>query len=107
MFPRRYRTAMSTGNYISHGTIPPGWFHTVLNFIGPDGGIRAYHDGVKVGSDTNIHGDGKDNGDRRIVMGRYFVKSATSYSSVQVDELLFFNQLLTDDKITMLSQLSG
>ena len=96
---------MSTGNYIAHDTVPSGWFHTVLNFIGPDDGIRAYHDGAEVGSDTNIHGNGKDNGDRRIVIGRYFVKSAVSYSSVQVDELLFFDQMLTDPEITMLSQL--
>ena len=107
MFPRRYRTAMSTGNYIAHGTIPSGWFHTVLNFIGPADGIRAYHDGVEVGRDTNIHGNPKHNGDRRIVIGRYFVKSTTSYSSVQVDELLFFDQMLTDDEITIMSQFSA
>ena len=80
MCPLRYRTAMSTGNYIANDTIPSGWFHTVLNFIGPDDGIRIYHDGVEVGSDTNIHGNPKHNGERRIVIGRYFVKSATSYS---------------------------
>ena len=97
---------LSTGHFKTFVTKPSGWFHVVLNFIGPNDGIRAYHDGVEVGSNTNIHGNSKHNGDRRIVIGRYFVKSGVTYSSIQVDELLLFDQMLTDDEITMLSQLS-
>ena len=78
-----------------------------MNFIGPDDGIRIYHDGMEVGSDTNIQGNPKHNGDRRIVFGRYFADSAGTYSSIQIDELLLFNQLLTDPQVTILSQYSA
>ena len=102
----RYRVTMSAGHFQTFDTKPSGWFHVVLNVIGPDNGIRIYHDGIEVASDTTTHGDPKHNGDRRIVIGRYHAKSEGTYSSLQVDELLFFNQMLTDDEITMLSQLS-
>ena len=107
MCPCRYRVTLSTGNFQVLGPKPSGWFHVVLNFIGPDDGIRIYHDGMEVGSDTNIRGNPKHNGDRRIVIGRYFAESAGTYSSIQVDELLFFNQMLIDPQVTMLSQLSA
>ena len=97
---------LSTGHFQTFVTKPSGWFHVVLNFIGPNDGIRTFHNVEQVGSNTNIHENSKQNGDRRIVIGRYFAESVGTYSSIQVDELLFFNQLLTDDEITMLSQLS-
>ena len=95
---------LSTGHFQTFGTKPSGWFHDVLSFIGPNDGIKIYHNGLQVGIDTTVHGGQKNNGDRRIVIGRYFVESAGTYSSFQMDELLFFNQLLTDPEIIMLSQ---
>ena len=97
---------MSTGHFTKFITKPSGWIHVVLNFIGPNEGegIRIYHDGVQAGSKTTIGGKSKNNGNRRIVIGRNFAGSPDIHSSVQVDELLFFNEVLTDDEITMLSR---
>ena len=104
MCPCRYRVTLLTGHFQAFGTKPSGWFHVVLSFTGPDDGIKIYHDGVQVGSDTNMHGNPKHNRDRRIVIGRYYAESAEINNSFQVDELLFFNQELTDHEITMLGQ---
>ena len=98
---------VTNGNFLTFVTKSSGWFHTVLNFIGPDNGqgIRIHHDRVNVGSDSTKGGPSKNTGDGRIVIGRYFVGKEGIYPSVQVDELLFFNQTLTESEITMLSQL--
>ena len=43
--------------------------------------------------------------DGRIVIGRLYTNSDQAYSSVEIDELRFFNQSLSEAQITMLSQL--
>ena len=43
--------------------------------------------------------------DGRIVIGRLYTNSDQAYSSVEIDELRFFNQTLSEAQITMLSQL--
>ena len=105
----RYRVRLSGGNFQAIVPRPLGWFHTVLNYIGPENGqgVRIYHDGVHIGDESTIVVAAKNNGDGRIVMGRFFAEREGSYSSFQVDELLFFNQTLTDSEITTLSQLSN
>ena len=78
----------------------------VINFIGPNEGqgIKIYHDGVEVGSDTtkiasqfNHHSPGK------ITVGRYNSNVDWGYCSVQMDEIAFFNQHLSQAEITLLS----
>ena len=59
-----------------------------------------YYDGQEVESDT-----GKDTtrsyifGDGRTVVGRLYTDQNDSYSSVQVDELMYFNASLTSDDV--------
>ena len=80
---------------------PSGWFHAVLNFMGTT--TTIYQDGVKtIESGALIYH--LTQGDGRIAVGRRFTELDEAYSSVQVDELLFFNQTLTDDEIIMLSK---
>lgn len=92
------------------GSIPSGWFHTVINFIGPDEGegIRIYHDGVSVANGTTKSYLACDQSacrpDGRIVVGRDNTRIDTGYCSLQVDELAFFNKALSQEEITMLSQ---
>ena len=60
--------------------------HIVLNYIGPNNGqgIRIYHDGLQVGSDdTKTVGTEDD----------------SIYASVDMDELLFFSEVLCDHQI--------
>ena len=79
----------------------------MLNFIGPNNGqgISIYQDGEHKGNETTKDSTSSpDPSSGRIVIGRLL---NGHYASVQVDELLFFNQTLTESEITMLSQYSG
>ena len=55
-------------------------------------------------SDTTKNVQSRSAGDGRIVVGRYFTDMDQWYSSVEVDELVFFNRALTVDDIETLYQ---
>ena len=88
------------------------WIHAVLNFIGTNDEevIRIYNNGVQVTNEeigqTNRT---QSTSDGRIVIGRLYTNEDedSDYASVQVDELLFFNQTLTEPEIAMLSKITG
>ena len=81
------------------------WFHMVFNFIGSaDGrGIHIYHDGVLVVSDTSKSAGRFFPEDRNIVLGRLFVNYNEEYSTAHFDDVLFFNQALTEGQINRLN----
>ena len=82
------------------------WFHIVFNYIGPDPdeGYRVYHDGIQVVGDVGIQSDPRaPQVDAKIVIGRRFTAMDGFYSSLVVDELLFFNRALTNDEIKVMS----
>ena len=85
------------------GQVSSQWTHVVLNYIGPnDGqGIRIYEDGVLTGSDDtkSLGRDPSPQGEGRIVVGREFTHFDDKYASVTLDELLIFNQTLSDQQI--------
>ena len=103
-------------------TVPKSsdWFHILLNYIPgnettdveePGHEIRVYHDGILVGSDFSEGVGFAIGGDGRIVIGQSYLpgtrNTANSYILVEVDELMFFNQSLTENEITILSQLTS
>ena len=77
----------------------------VLNYIGRhnDEGIRIYYNGREVASDTRLAIKSRSAGDGRIVVGRHYTDRNQDYASVQVDELIFFNQALTQQQIDALA----
>ena len=79
-------------HYESHRR-PFQWTHIVLNYIGPNNseGIRIFYDGVEVASDTTNITTTHSAGDGRIVVGRGYTDNDERYSSVQIDELIFFS----------------
>ena len=69
---------------------PNGWFHSVLNFFGPDEGLGIYHNGMHVRNITGKrNGQHKPNTIGNIVLGRVWADSDAGYSSIDVDELFF------------------
>ena len=83
------------------------WVHEVINYVGPNNGddFGIYQNGeflfnVRLGLTVNTF----PSSDGRIVIGRSRTDGNSDYASVQVDELLFFNQSLTEQEIMMLSQ---
>ena len=105
-----YDVTLYSGEFSATAIKPSGWFHVVINYIGPNEGegIRIYHDGVQVSNKTT-----KSQGlchttacrpDGRIVVGRLKIREESNYCSLHIDELTLFNEALSEEEITMLSQ---
>ena len=77
----------------------------MLNYIGPNDGqeMKIYYDGTQIESDTTKFPGTLSAGDGRIVVGRRYTNTDYHYASVRVDELIFFNQALTQQEITALA----
>ena len=94
-------------NYITAtiSTVPPTWYHLVFNYIGTTNaeGVVIYHDGVHVGSSTEKTSYARNTRPGVVVIGRYFVQLLEEgFASVVVDELLFFNRIITTDEVQIL-----
>ena len=94
--------------YVSiHNITYNEWIHIVLNYIGPNDeqGFGIYHNAIQV---ENVMKRCfrlfSPRANRNIVVGRIYSEIDDAYSSVQVDELYFFNRVLTEAEIRMLSQ---
>ena len=100
-----YAVRLPDGAFYAEGSRPSGWFHLVVNYIGPgeDEGIRVYYNGVLVGSDTRKYVHTINDGDGKIAIGRYYNNNQWRDGSVEVDDLILFNQALTDEEIQRLS----
>ena len=107
LFCLRFWALQPDGYFYASHTRPTGWTHIVLNYIGSnDGqGIRIYFDEVEVASDTTKDRRPYSIGDGRIVVGRQYTDRDAMYMSVQVDELIFFNQSLSNTDINALYKL--
>ena len=96
---------MRDGTYFNTVDKPKGWFHSVLNFFGPDEGIGIYHNGIHV---RNIKrkrsGEHDPNTIGNIVLNKIWADSDGGYSSIEVDEMFFTNRTLTETEIRMFSQ---
>ena len=57
----------------------------------------------KVLSDTTKSPGSSPAGDGRIVVGRWFTDQDKWYTSIQIDELIFFNRFLSSDEIAALA----
>ena len=98
--------ALPGGQFFANTKRPSGWFHIVLNYIGPkDGeGIKIFIKGAQVASDTITSRGPYPTGDGRIVVGKKNTDEQNLfYASVQVDELRFFNRYLTQEEISVLA----
>ena len=76
----------------------------MLNVIGQQERFIIKYDGVEVASDIIKDGRPNNPGDGRIVIGRQLTRGDRDYASVEVDELLFFNEALSEDQIMMLKE---
>ena len=71
-----FRISIDTpdGWFFVHHSRPAGWFHVVVNYIGPNNGdgVRIFYDGVEVASETTRDPSSLPGGDGRIVVGRVY-----------------------------------
>ena len=74
-----------------------GWVHMVMIYHGVGLGITVYHDGTEVGADTEKAFFGpKPMGNGQTLIGK---RGASSYTSVSVDEVKFYNRQLSQEEI--------
>ena len=76
-----------------------------MNYIGPNPGqgIQIYENGVQIGRDDTVQETAeKQPGDGRVFVGRRFTDRNTEHSSVEIDELVFFNNKLTTKEVRMI-----
>ena len=81
---------------------PSGWTHVVLNYIGPDNGqgIRIYHSGVLTMTEDTKTYFTPLSGHGRVAVGMDGdCGHGWVYAGVDMDELLFFNKMLSDQEI--------
>ena len=76
----------------------------MINYIGADQqlGIELYLDGIRQAHDDTSSPPTHAQGNGRIVIGRFLTEEDHSYTTVEIDELLFFNSILTPGQITTL-----
>ena len=85
-------------------TMSNEWIHTVLNYIGPnDGeGIQIYHNSRNIVNVTELSACVYFEGNPNLVLVRVYNGGDFWYESIQVDELYFFNQTLSEAEIRVL-----
>ena len=76
--------------------------HLVLNFLGRNigEGIQAFRDGTLRQASSGGASNDATTGFGQVVVGRRYVNSNQDYAHVEVDELIFFNQALTEDDVS-------
>ena len=106
-FLNDFRTLIyvSDGGFFHCGTKPSNdWFHVVINYFGPNNGqgFKTYFDGnLRITDYTKWqHNTSPSNG--KIVIGKFFADIDHYYTSMDLDELLFFNHTLTTQEINSL-----
>ena len=75
------------------------WIHLVLNFKGVGKGFQVFIDGTLVSSQPTIESSHRAPGDGRLVLGRRYPNSDNFYSSIDLDEVVFFNRKLTEPEV--------
>ena len=68
----------------------------MVNYIGPDDGqgIRVYFDGLEMKRDTTKYEELYSAGSGSIIVGRLKTNLDKDYTSIMIDELIFFNSSL-------------
>ena len=96
---------VSGGSFFHYGSRPSGdWLHVVINFHGPNNGkgFKTYFNGNLRISDTTKSSFTTTPSNGRVVIGRFFAELDNYYTSMDVDETLFFNRTLTTQEINSL-----
>ena len=78
------------------------WIHLALSFINPTEGIQVFKDGALVPGEVRAHYVGRSLTDGRFVLGKRYKNTNSFYSSLDLDELVFFNRKLMATEIEII-----
>ena len=101
----RYKIVLLDGKLFASADRHDYWIHIVLNFMGPKNEERiiVYNNGEEDASDQTINMNNNfTHGKGRIVIGRHYSELNGKYASIQLDELFFFNEALTETQVMLL-----
>ena len=92
---------MVDGQFKALTSPPTGWTHIILNYMGPDDGqgFTIYHDGGHEVDASDKEPLTNPPSDGRVVVGRRYAYLDELYGGIDMDELLFFNEKLSDEEI--------
>ena len=93
-FFRNIHLSTLDGYYLLEFPRPTVRTHLVLNYIGPQDGIKVYTDGTLGGQDDLIAGNNRSPGKGDVILGRRYTNENNHYGSFDIDELMFFNETL-------------
>ena len=98
--PDRFSVYLQNGFFKWRIPRQSAWTHLVLNYIGSKNGIKINENGRLVGSDVSKQPVSPyQTGSGKIVVGRKYTDSNQQYASIEIDELVFFNENLSNGKI--------
>lgn len=103
----RYEIHLLDGKFLASVNKYDHWHHIVLSFVKgreDKDEIQIYNNAEKVATDKTKASGTNSKGNGRIIIGRHFSGLDGKYASVEMDELLFFNQALRETEITILSK---
>ena len=94
--------------HITNNATSNEWIHTVMNYIGPNNGegIQIYQNSRNIANATELGDHEYFEGPVNLTLGRHYNGGDNLYGTVQVDELYYFNRVLTEAEIRMLSQIN-
>ena len=78
------------------------WVHLVLNFMRPEERFQVFKDGTLVPGQQTKKYFSRPLGNGRLVLGKRFPHRDNFYSSIEVDELVFFNRKFTEPEVIKL-----
>ena len=83
------------------------WIHITMNYIGPedDQEIMIYQNGQEVAADTQKYLIMGQPGNGMFIAGRMLTNMDNSYSTFNLDELLFFNSILNEEEVNTIYRL--
>ena len=96
----RVHAHVTAGNFFVSEPFPTGWTHVVINYISQTDGIRLFQNGVQTGSSSTTKEGPYPSGEGRVIVGRFLTDVDNNYPNADIDELLFFNQILSNSQIS-------
>ena len=95
----RYAISEADGYFLLETNVSSSLIHGVMVYHGAGQGITAYHDGSKIGTDTDRISKNHMGGNGNVEIGRRVIPAGSYYASAYVDEIKMYNRQLSDSEI--------
>ena len=104
-FLSRYEIGGTSGYFLQEVPVVSGdWHQVVLVFHGLNNGegITVYNNGTQMAMQSMKTEEALQMGDGRVIIGRLYTELNGAYCSVEVDDLMLWNEALTQQDVAKL-----